>query len=340
MSDNNVVITSLQKIFGKNSKVIESDPANIEYERFSSGSLLLDRNLKGGLVKGTVIELFGQTGSGKTTACIHAVAEHQKKYPDEIVLWIDLEKTFDPVYFQTIGIDLNPDKFVLLRPEKGEEVWESMIAMARDYKKGIVVLDSVTLLLNEKEFEGEVGDAVMAGAARMNSQGFRKLFPYIKFGGTTFMCINQTRKSLGVMMGDNNVTTGGECWGFYSRTRLKCTVSKGVETQYGKHKYRLVKATYGHKDTVAETAIYYEKGINKLRELADLCTEYEILTKKGAYYYYDNTNIAQGQDKLVEMLEDNYELSEELEQKLLNIINKVEVEVVPETEDEIIEDNE
>lgn len=317
---------NLFSIFGKKSKVIEEDPENIEYERFSSGSLLLDRNLKSGFVKGTVVELFGQTGSGKTTACIHAIAEHQKKYPDEIILWIDLEKTFDPYYFKKIGIDLDPEKFILLRPEKGEEVWESIITMTRTYKKGAIVLDSVALLLNEKEFEGDVGDAQMAGAARMNSQGFRKLFPFVKFGGTTIFCINQTRKSLGVMMGDNNVTTGGECWGFYSRTRIKCTVAKGSEGIYGKHKYRLVKATYGHKDSVAETTIYYGEGINKLRELVDLCVEYEILQKKGAFFYYKETNIAQGQDKLVVMLQDNPELTEELELELLKIINNKEVE--------------
>lgn len=333
-SDIKLIKDELFKIFGKNTKVIEKNPLNIQYERFSSGSLLLDRNLKGGFVKGTVIEIFGQTGSGKTSSCIHAISEHQKKYPDEIIMWVDLEKTFDPTYFQKIGINLSPDKFILIRPERGEEVWETIISFTKNYKKGAIVLDSVALLLNEKEFEGEVGDAQMAGAARMNSQGFRKLFPYIKFGGTTIFCVNQTRKTLGVTMGDNNVTTGGECWAFYARTRIKATVSKGTEGLYGKHKYRLVKATFGHKDTVAETTIYYGEGINKNKELIDLCVEYGIMDKKGAFFYYGETKLGQGQDNVVALLADNPELSEELEEKLLELMNQVEVEIVKEEDNE------
>lgn len=49
-------------------------------EKFPTGSLLLDNDLKGGWAKGTLIEIFGDTQSGKTTTTIHAVAEHQKKY--------------------------------------------------------------------------------------------------------------------------------------------------------------------------------------------------------------------------------------------------------------------
>ena len=72
---------NLLKIFGKNSNIIEENPANIVYERFSSGSLLLDKNLKEGFVKGTAVEIAGNSGSGKTTLAIHTVSEHQKKIP-------------------------------------------------------------------------------------------------------------------------------------------------------------------------------------------------------------------------------------------------------------------
>lgn len=49
----------------------------------------------------------------------------------------------------------------------------------KNFEGGVVVLDSVALL-PKKEDEGSVGDAQMALAARMNSQGLRKLFPYMK----------------------------------------------------------------------------------------------------------------------------------------------------------------
>ena len=304
------------KIFGKNSNIIEENPANIVYERFSSGSLLLDKNLKEGFVKGTAVEIAGNSGSGKTTLAIHTVSEHQKKYPDEIVMWIDLEKTFDPVYFQKIGINLEPENFILIRPSQGEDVWTAMIEMYKNYGKGIVVLDSIATLINAKEFEGDVGDAQMAGAARMNSQGWRKILPFMKFGGTTLIAINQFRKNIGGY-GLSDVTTGGGAWEYFTRTRIKASVSKGVEELYGKHKYTLLKATFGHKDTIAETTIYYGEGINKNRELLDLCVEYEIIEKKGSWFSYKDSNLAQGADAVTNLFEDNIELVEELTEKLL-----------------------
>ena len=197
----------IKKTFGKNSGILIEDAYNIKIEKFPSGSFLLDLDLKGGWAKGTLIEIFGENQSGKTTTVIHAVAEHQKKYPEEPILWVDLEKVYDPYYFKQIGIDISEDKFILLRPSSGEDTWESIISFVKTFDNGVIVLDSVALLLPKKEDEGSVGDAQMALAARMNSQGLRKLFPYMKPGGTTVFAINQTRKNIGGY-GDPNVTTG------------------------------------------------------------------------------------------------------------------------------------
>lgn len=308
---------NLLKIFGKNSKVIEKDPENIVYDRFSTGSLLLDRNLKGGIVKGSAVEISGKTGSGKTTLALHMAVEHQKKYPNEIITWLDLEKTYDPAYFKKVGIDFS--RFLLVRPSVGEEVWESIKMIMKVNGNGMVVLDSIATLMNAKESEGSVGDAQMAGAARMNSQGWRMILPYIKFGGTTLIAINQVRQNIGGY-GDPNVTTGGSAWEYYTRTRIRASVSKGVEQLYGKHKYALTKATFGNKDTVAETTIYYGEGINKYRELLDLCVEYGIIEKKGSWFSYQDSNLAQGSDSVVDVLKDNPELEEELTTLLLEYI--------------------
>ena len=133
----------------------------------------------------------------------------------------------------------------------------------------MVVLDSVALLLPKKEDEGMVGDAQMASAARMNSQGLRKLFPYMEMGGTTVMVISQIRKNIGGY-GDPNVTTGGEAWAFYARTRIKTSKSKGESGEYSVNKFTQVKSNYGNLDYVTETSVEYGKGFNKEKELLKL----------------------------------------------------------------------
>ena len=305
----------VRKTFGKNSGILIEDPENISIEKFPTGSLLLDNDLKGGWAKGTLIEIFGDTQSGKTTTTIHAVAEHQKKYPDEPILWVDLEKVYDPTYFKEIGIDISEDKFILLRPASGEDAWESIIMFVKNFEGGVVVLDSVALLLPKKEDEGSVGDAQMALAARMNSQGLRKLFPYMKPGGTTVFAINQMRKNIGGY-GDPNVTTGGEAWAFYARTRIRTSVSKGEAGEYSIHKFKQIKSNYGNRDFVTETSIEYGKGFDVNKEILMAAVDRGIINRSGSWFSYGDVKLGQGADNVSSLLSDNPELYNEIVEKL------------------------
>ncbi len=306
---------NIEKMFGKDSDAIINDVTSLERERFSSGSYLLDDDLRGGWVKGTIIELFGTPGSGKTTLCIHAVAEHQKKYPDEPILWMDLEKVFDAEYFTNIGIDISPDKFILSQPSNGEKAWEVMISFVKNIAKGVIILDSVACLLSAKEDEGQVGDAQMASAARMNSQGLRKLMPHMGFEGTTVFVINQLRKNIGGY-GNPNVTTGGEAWSYYARTRVESSFSKGEAGEYAIHKFKQIKSNYGKKDAITETSILYGEGFDKMKELLVLAVETGIVEKGGSWYSYGDTKLGQGADNVVYLLNDNPDLVQEIESKI------------------------
>lgn len=307
----------ISKMFGAKSGIIIEDIDNIVIPRVRTGSYKFDEDLKGGYPKGTVVEVYGPAGSGKTTVCVEAVATHQNDFPDEPILWVDLEKVFDPVYFKKIGINTDPIGFILARPNTGEEAWELMINFAKTFKNGVIVLDSVALLLPSKEDEGQVGDAQMASAARMNSQGLRKLFPYMGFGKTTLFAINQTRKNIGGY-GDPNVTTGGEAWEFYARTRIATSRSKGELGEYGIHKLKQQKSNYGKQDCITETYINYGEGIDNIAELLDMCEEREIIKRAGSWFSYGDSKLGQGFDTVVDLLKDNPELVLELENKLRN----------------------
>lgn len=308
--------STIEKSFGKKNSIFVKDPANIVLERFSSGSYLLDRDLKGGYVKGTIIELVGKNQSGKTTLCIHAVAEHQKKYPDETVLWIDLESVFDPTYFSTIGIDVQSENFMLVQPVAGEDVWETILTYVKIMKKGIVVLDSMALILPKKEDEDLMEDTSFASAARLNSKALRKILPHMERSGTTIFIINQIRESMSAGYGDTTVGTGGNALPHYARTRIKASRSKGEPGEYAIHKYTQVKSNYGIPDRVTTTSIEFGLGFNKVKELVKLCVESDIIHKGGSWFSYGDTKLGQGEDNVVELLRDNIELQDELLNKL------------------------
>lgn len=317
--DVDVFKDNILKMFGTNSGILVQDIDNIHVEKFPTGSLKLNSRLKGGYVKGKITEFSGEAGSGKTTLCLHGGAQFQKKYPDEHILWVDLEDVYDPVYFETIGIDVHKN-FTLVKPETGEQAWDIIIEFCKNVEGGLIVLDSVALLLPESEDEGSTGDAAFALAARLNSKGLRKIMPHLAKHKTTFFVINQFRSKIGGY-GDPNVTTGGKGWAYYARTRIKCSELKGEEGISSNHKFKLIKANYGYKDAVVETSIVYGIGIDYYSEVLDLCVEAGIVKKSGSWFSYDETKLGQGAANVTDLLRDNIELTEELIEKLREAVN-------------------
>ena len=70
----------------------------------------------------------------------------------------------------------------------------------------------------------------------------------------------------------------------------------------------------------AEFDIMYGKGISKIGEIIDLGVEYNIINKSGSWYSYADAKLGQGRDAVKDILNDNPELLEELEEKIINAL--------------------
>ena len=96
------------------------------------------------------------------------LAEAQKKYPSKRVAFIDVEHALDPNYAQALGLDV--DEIIFSQPDSAETALDLMGQLAESGELSAIVLDSVAQLTPLKELEGEVGDAEMAGRARLMSK--------------------------------------------------------------------------------------------------------------------------------------------------------------------------
>ena len=67
----------------------------------------------------------------------------------------------------------------------------------------------------------------------------------------------------------------------------------------------------------------YGEGISKIGEIIDLGVNYEIIKKSGSWFSYGDTKIGQGRDAVKSLLNDNPELMEELENKIMDTLKKV-----------------
>lgn len=315
----------IEKQYGKGAVMKLGDSAaNMNVETIPTGSLSLDIALGlGGVPKGRIIEVYGPESSGKTTVALHMVAEVQKR--GGIAGFIDAEHALDPAYAKNIGVDI--ENLYISQPDNGEQALEITETMVRSGAVDIIIVDSVAALVPKAEIDGDMGDSHVGLQARLMSQALRKLTAAISKSNCIVIFINQLREKVGVVYGNPEVTTGGRALKFYSSVRIdirKQEVLKQNGEMIGAHtKAKVVKNKLAPPFREAEFDIMYGKGISRTGELLDLAVKADIVQKAGAWFSYDGKRLGQGRDNVKELLENDKELSKEIEDKLMANIDKV-----------------
>ncbi|MEJ6754471.1 MAG: recombinase RecA [Flavobacteriales bacterium] len=317
-----VTLDRLDKSYGKGSVMRLGDEPIEKIDIIKTGSITLDRALGvGGFPKGRVVEIYGPESSGKTTLAIHAIAEAQKK--GGIAAFIDAEHAFDQFYAKNLGVDV--DNLLISQPDNGEQALEIADNLIRSGAIDILVIDSVAALTPKAEIEGEMGDNQMGLQARLMSKALRKLTGSISKANTCCIFINQLREKIGVMFGNPETTSGGNALKFYSSVRVdirRSTAIKNADKIIGNRtRVKVVKNKVAPPFQQAEFDIMYGEGISKTGEIIDLGVEMNIINKSGSWYSYGETKLGQGRDAVKEILLDNPELSEELENKIIDQLN-------------------
>ncbi|MFL2629221.1 MAG: recombinase RecA, partial [Flavobacteriaceae bacterium] len=234
---------------------------------------------------------------------------------------------FDRFYAEKLGIDIS--ELIISQPDHGEQALEIADNLIRSAALDIVVIDSVAALTPKSEIEGEMGDSKMGLHARLMSQALRKLTASISKTNCTVFFINQLREKIGVMFGNPETTTGGNALKFYASVRIdirRSTQIKDADAQVlgNKTRVKVIKNKVAPPFKTAEFDIIYGEGISKIGEIIDLGVLSEIIKKSGSWFSYGETKLGQGRDGVKILLNDNPDLMEELENKIMNSINKIE----------------
>ena len=315
-------MSKIEKDFGKGSIMKLGDEHVENVEVIPSGSIGLNAALGvGGYPKGRIIEIYGPESSGKTTLAIHAIAEAQKA--GGIAAFIDAEHAFDRFYAAKLGVDI--DNLWISQPDNGEQALQIADQLISSSAIDILVIDSVAALTPKKEIEGEMGDNVVGLQARLMSQALRKLTSTISKTNTTCIFINQLREKIGVMFGNPETTTGGNALKFYASVRLDIrrvtSIKDGDEVIGNQVRVKVVKNKVAPPFRKCEFEIIFGEGISKVGEIVDLGVEYGIIQKSGSWFSYGDSRLAQGRDAVKKLLQDNPELCEELEAKIMQAIS-------------------
>jgi recombination protein RecA len=289
----------------------------VSIPRWSSGCPALDDALGGGWPKGRFIEFFGPPSGGKTTACYHAIAEHQKAFPDEDCGLVDSEFTFDEEYAQAIGV--NTKYLIVHQPEHGKQAL-NVLGMFIKMGLGLCVVDSVAALTTKEELEGDVGNIQVGAQARMMSTALKRLTAEAGLRHTSVIWTNQIREKIGVKWGNPETTPAGHALKHYASIRCRFNhignIKEGDEIVSSKTRADVQKNKTSAPFRRAEFCITFGIGIDIVAAILDDAIAYKVVDKRGSWLSFEGEQLGQGRAIVLSMLRSDAAMTDRIRKAL------------------------
>jgi len=336
------VLADIEKSYGKGTIMQMGDAKSMAIATTPSGSMTLDVALGGGYPKGRIIEIYGPESAGKTTLAMQAMTEVQKSGGK--VALIDVEHAFAALYASNLGLNL--EDLVLTQPQSGEDALEIVDRLLRSGAVDMICVDSVSSLVPRAEIEGEIGMMQIGSQARLMSHALKKLTQNASRCNCTVIFINQIRHKIGVVYGSPETTSGGQALKFYASVRIDVR-SKGKilgpnEAIHGiRIKATVRKNKVAFPGRVAEMDLMFNGGISASGCLLDCAVGYDVVERRGAWYSYGETQLGQGRENSIKLLDSTPSLYSEIDLAVRVALDKLNNPVDEETVDDetFFEDN-
>ena len=196
-------------------------------EWISTGCIVLDAIMGGGLPIGRMVEIYGSPSSGKSLIAAQIAATAQEN--GYIVGYVDTETAVSIPMMKKLGV--NVDELIYTSPDSIEEVFaffeEAMETRNRLDPTNILVLiwDSIASTSTLQEEGKEYGETGYLDHARIISQALRKIMRKFSKQRVAVLFLNQTRDKMGVMFGDKTATFGGKAVSFHASIRVALTLA-------------------------------------------------------------------------------------------------------------------
>lgn len=220
--------------------------------RSYTGVLSLDLCLGGGWTTSRAGMLYGEKSAGKSTLALQSIAAMQRRNPDAVAAWLDIEGTLDKSWARKLGCDL--DRIVVAEPETGEHAVDIADLMLRSREVEMVVTDSIAMLVPMREIDDSAEQETMALQARLVGKYIRKTTNAIMKerarGHTPILIhINQFRMKVGLVFGDPRVLPGGKALEFSTTQQVEAKnkehMGKDEEGNdivlYNEHNFKITK---------------------------------------------------------------------------------------------------
>lgn len=349
---------------------------NIKVPKIPFTSPRANYMLYGGIPRNRIIEFFGEEGGGKTTTALDIVGNAQKlfleEYEKEIeilkkmdkrnnqqqtrldyllkagskrVVYVDCENTLDVEWAIKLGVDV--EDLVLLKPQaqSAEEIFEMILDMVKTGEVGLVVIDSLGVMVSQQALEKTMEEKTYAGISQSLTTFTNKVTPLLSKFGCTIIAINQMRED---MTSQYIVykTPGGKA--FKHGCSVRMMFQKGTFfDDSGKDATRSIENPAGNKVNmkIVKTkcckpnrtngfyTLNYTNGIDYISDLIEVALKCSAIVQTGAWYQFSNAQTGevvvdeygdliklQGKPRVAEYLAENDWLLEEIKESVRLII--------------------
>jgi recombination protein RecA len=328
MSNLDKAFESINKKFGKGTIQMLGETHTINENLLSTGSLLIDQALGGGIGLNRITEIYGVESSGKSTLALHLAAECQKTGGK--VAYVDVENALDIMYAKKLGV--NVDELLFTQPSSAEEALDIVNILADTGDVRLIVVDSVAALVPQAELDGEMGDVTIGLQARLMSKAMRKITGTLNEKNCAVIFINQIRDkvSTGWSSGPTETTTGGRALKFFASQRIELRKSSAIkegDKVIGNYvKVKIVKNKIAPPMRVVEIPLIFGKGFSGGDEVIDLAIDYNLIKKAGAWFDTHTGERIQGKAKVKEYYESHKEEYEDLRNIVIDKLKGMEFE--------------
>ena len=328
MSNLEDAFKKIEKTYGRGTIRYLKDSEPISENLLSTGSLLIDSALGGGIGYGRIIELYGVESSGKSTLCLHLAAECQKTGGK--VAYVDVEQACDLDYAKKLGV--NVDELIFTQPSSAEQALEIVDILAKTGEINLIIVDSVAALCPQAELDGEMSDMTIGLLARLMSKALRKITATLNQSNCAVVFVNQIREKISTgwaPMGDTTTTTGGRALKFFASQRIELkktqAIKNGDEVIGAKVRVKIVKNKISAPMKVVEVPMIFGKGFDASSEVLDLALQYDICKKSGAWFTTHDGVRAQGRSGIEKYYNEHPDKYEELRNIIVSKIKNKEV---------------
>lgn len=351
--------------------------ARIQVARIPFSSPRANYMLYGGLPRGRIVEFAGEENGGKTTSALDAVANAQKLFKEEWqqeiddleaiekrkkeqdtrltylksrgpkqAVYLDCENTLDEDWARLLGVAV--DEMMVIKPmsQTAEQLFEMVLQIIETDEAGIVIIDSLGVMLSAQAYEKSMEEKTYGGiAAPLTLFSKKAELLCIKYN-CTLIGINQMREDMRSTYG-GMTTTGGKGWKHNCSLRLMFQKGSFIDESCNEIK-RSSESPAGNlvSINIAKTKICkpdrrigfytlnYTYGIDVLNDTVELAIKYGIINKAGAWFTFvdietgefitddeDEIIKLQGKANVLEYLQENEHLFEEISTKLNQLIS-------------------